>query len=251
MLFRTTGNKQTLQLDGCEVLGLLQFKGKSEATSKIGFLVADGEVIARSRNGIGAELFIRGNAPAIAEYECTVDAAAFAQIKIDRADTITLSLGAKPRLELKHAKEDETSIEFPIHRHLSTQIAIGETVQVPGRPVLDEQDEAPVSIDLDWGITGAIGKVIGYAGSNRVRHFTIRDWGAPFYVELGQLRDDGKARWFATFKPYVDEDEALQDQGRQVVAASLAVQEPDDEESNIDEDLALSGVDDGDDEGDG
>lgn len=215
MLFKANGNKQTLDLDGCEVLGLLKFVGKTDATSKLSFRVADGFVIAYARNGVGAELFIRGNAPPSADYECTIDASVMRQIKIEGSDTISIVCGGKAKLSLKHTKETEAAVEFAIHNHFSSQIKIEGSWKIPTRP--SGELFIPYSIELDWGLYGMLAGVVKYSGSNRVRQYTSHEANEPLYVEFGTERADGQAKWFATFNPYFDDDgEAPDDEGRQL-----------------------------------
>jgi hypothetical protein len=223
VIFEQTGTRQILKLDGCEALGLLKFKGKSEATSKICFRVADGTVTAYARNGVGAELFIRGNALSSEGYECAIDASALERLKFVASDTLTITCGSKAKLALTHINESAPDAELAIHKHFSSQLKISETAWViPERPEYGAGD-CPFSLDLDWSLYGMIGKVINYAGSLRVRQYTPREDGGPLYVEFGQERSYGDARWFSTFKPWVEDDEVLSDEGRQVELANTPI----------------------------
>jgi hypothetical protein len=217
MQFRSNGTKQTVEMDGGELLALLKFKGKSEATSKIQFRVADSEIIAFARNGVGAELFIRGNASVATEYECYLESDVFSSIKTSEEDTVSISCGPKPKLSLTHKAESEPRVEFAIHNYFSAQTSIENAWVVPTRPVSDL--DAPWSIDLDWGLYGLLQKVVGYSGSNRVRQYTARESGSPLYVEFGLERSDGLPKWFATFAPYV-EDDCIGDEGGKPVDVS-------------------------------
>lgn len=215
MQYRSNGKTQTIEMDGGEVLALLKFKGKSEATSKIQFRVSDSEIIAFARNGIGAELFIRGNAPVATDYECYLESDVFSSIKTSEEDTVLIVCGTRPKLSLTHKAESEPRVEFAIHNYFSAQTSIENAWTVPLRPSVDL--DAPWSIDLDWGIYGLLQKVVSYSGSNRVRQYTARESGAPLYVEFGLERNDGLPKWFATFSTHV-EDDGVADEGGKPVA---------------------------------